>query len=85
MNMPKPFKFKERVIVSNPLGLPSEAQKGPHAGRIWELDDMRAEILGVRFDKNVGGHTLSVTTPCANGHGWYIKRQFIRRLPAKKA
>jgi hypothetical protein len=58
----------------------------PQVGRVWELDDKKAELLGVRFDKKIGGHNLSVTEDrCAAGHGWYVKRQYIRRLPAKKA
>ena len=80
--MPKPFKFKERVIVSK-----ANDEFGPSGpGKIWEHDDGEKDSLGVRFDKNVGGHDLGLCyePSCLRGHGWYVERQFIRRLPAKK-
>jgi len=86
----KPFKFKERVVVSRanddwPGGIPKNRM-----GRVWQRDEgdyVHAFCLAIRFDQNIDGHNLSVGggPRCKRGHGWNVERRFIRRLPPKKA
>ena len=88
--MSKPFKFGEKVIVLKAYGnWPEEAPKN-RKGRVWQ-HDRGDDIIGIRFDENVGGHDIH--TPgedvplgahCKHGHGWFVEREFVSRIKSKR-
>jgi len=89
--MKKPFKFKERVIVSKEASWPNNKAPKNRKGRVWQRDDGDGFAVSVRLDENIGGHDIH--TPghdsgpgvhCKPGHGWNFPREDIRRIKNQK-
>jgi hypothetical protein len=87
-NMNKPFKFKERVIVSKKYnewpgwGLVPKVR----TGRVWVKDDGSKNYVSIRFDADIGGHDINDPGDgprCVYGHGWNVPREYVRRAPKK--